>query len=294
VTRDVTALFVCVACSACYTSRADETSHTVAPALPATIHPPAVASVAPPVEPSPAHAKPEVKTDWCVDGLAALDEETCYALPERGPDASAPALLVYLHGIIPPVASSPQKERVELAVLHATRRAGAAALVPRGVRGIGPSGARDWWAWPTEPEAHAKYAASLVAKWVKARQRLEEIAGAPFSRTYLAGSSNGAYFLTALALRGELEQLGFHVDGFGAMSGGSAGGREPSAPPAARSPFYVGHGAYDESTRTSARALVALLARAKWPAREHELPVGHGAREEYIDDAFAFWSEESR
>jgi predicted esterase len=292
VTSDATVLLLCAACSACHASHADEASNATAPVASST---PAVTSVARPLVPAPAEPPQKVMTDWCIEGLAALDEETCYVLPDRDPDASSPpALLVYLHGIVPPVASSPQKERVELAVLRAVRRAGAAALVPRGVRGIGPSGARDWWAWPTEPGAHARYAVSLVTKWLRARRRLEEIAGAPFPRTYVAGSSNGAYFLTSLALRGELERLGFHVDGYGAMSGGSGGGREPAALPTTRPPFYVGHGAYDESTRTDARALVALLARAKWPARERELPVGHGAREEYLDDAFAFWSEESQ
>ena len=151
-------------------------------------------------------ASPLVMTDWCLDGLAVLDEETCYVLADAANDGapSARVLLVYLHGIVPPAPNSEQKERVERAVLYAAKRAGAAALVPRGLRGIGPGAARDWWAWPTEPGAHAKYAATLVAKWADARRRLERIAGASFARTYLAGSSNGAYFLTALALGGEL------------------------------------------------------------------------------------------
>ncbi|HEY2513124.1 MAG TPA: hypothetical protein VGI39_19785 [Polyangiaceae bacterium] len=236
---------------------------------------------------------PVVATDWCIDGLTPLDEETCYLLPDPADAAVPPPLLVYLHGIVPPTPTSPQKERVELAVLHAARRAHAAALVPRGVRGIGPSGAHDWWAWPTDPGAYAKYAAGMVAKWADARRRLERLAGAPFAHTYLAGSSNGAYFLTALALRGDLESLGFPVDGYGAMSGGSAGGRAASALPAVHLPFYVGYGTYDESTRRGARALAALLEQAQWPTKRSELPFGHGAREEYLDEAFAFWAREA-
>jgi predicted esterase len=249
--------------------------------------PPPAASAAPEPAPPPREPPPNVSTDWCVEGLAALDEETCYVLPD-----GARTLLVYLHGIVPPTPASEQKERVELAVLHTAKRAGAAALVPRGVRGIGPGAARDWWAWPTEPGAHAKHAASLVAKWADARRRLERLAGAPFARTYLAGSSNGAYFLTALALRGDLDRMGFAVDGFGAMSGGSPGGRTASTLTAPRRPFYVGYGAYDDSTKPSARALAALLVRAEWPTRAAEHPVGHGAREEYLDEAFAFWAEQ--
>jgi predicted esterase len=282
---------------------------TTADALPATSAaltspsspPPATASPAD-SPPTPRDAPPRVTSDWCVEGLAPLDEETCYVLPDDADggvesirDSSArtaPVLLVYLHGVVPPTAESPQKERVELAVLHAARRAGAAALVPRGMRGIGPGAAHDWWAWPTEPAAHAKYAASLVAKWARARRHLEQIAGAPFAHTYLAGSSNGAYFLTTLALSGDLERFGFPVDGYGAMSGGATGGRAAtSLPAAARHPFYVGYGAYDETTKTSANALAELLTRAHWPTRRRELPVGHGAREEYLDEAFAFWRE---
>lgn len=235
-------------------------------------------------------APPPVVTDWCIDGLTALDEETCYVLPDARRADGPPPLLVYLHGIVPPTPRSPQKEKVELAVLHAAMRAGAAALVPRGMRGIGPSGAHDWWAWPTEPAAHANYAARLVAKWADARRRLEALAGVAFTRTYLAGSSNGAYFLTTLALRGDLDRLGFPIDGFGAMSGGSAGGRVASSLAARPRPFYVGYGAYDESTKASAHALTELLERAKWPTRSAEHPFGHGAREEYLDEAFAFWS----
>jgi hypothetical protein len=167
---------------------------------------------------------PPVVTDWCIEGMRALDEDVCYVLPPT--TAARPRrLLVYLHGIVPPTAKSVQKETVEGAVLRAALRAGAAAIVPRGRRGIGPEGARDWWAWPTAPAAHEQLVRELVARWGRAKQKLEGLAGAPFERTYLAGSSNGAYFLSALALRGDCDELGFPIDGYGAMSGGAPGGR---------------------------------------------------------------------
>lgn len=204
-------------------------------------------------------------------------------------------MLVYLHGITPPLPSSPQKDNVQGAVLHASVRAGAAALVPRGRRGIGPEGARDWWAWPTSPSAHAAHAASIVARLRAAKTKLEALAGAPFERTYLAGSSNGAYFLTALAMRGDLDRLGFSVDGWGAMSGGAPGGATVDAL-AGRSPapFYVGYGAYDDDSKKGARALAALLESAHWPVRVAEHPTGHGAREVYLDEAFVFWTQSLR
>jgi predicted esterase len=246
------------------------------------------AASAPPLDPPPA---PAVVTDWCIGGLSSLDEDMCYVLPplaKRKPRR----LLIYLAGIIPPQPTSPQKDAVEGAVLHACVRAGAAALVPRGRRGIGPAHATDWWAWPTAPTTHAELTPSIVARWAAAKRKLEGIAGAPFARTYLAGSSNGAYFLAALALHGDLVALGFPVDGFGAMSGGAAAGRGPeSLARLAPRPFYVGFGTYDDDTRKNVHSLVTALEAARWPVRVAEHPLGHGANEVYLDEAFVFWDE---
>jgi predicted esterase len=230
---------------------------------------------------------PPVVTDWCTDGLSPLDEDVCYVLPPL--DARKPRrLLIYLHGIVPPQPTSPQKHTVESAVFHASVRAGAAALVPRGLRGIGPAHATDWWAWPTAPATHAELTPSIALRWSAAKKKLEAIAGAPFDRTYLAGSSNGAYYLAALALRGDLVALGFSIDGFGAMSGGASGGQRPLNQFASR-PFYIGFGTYDDETRSRAHSLATTLEAAHWPVRIAEHPLGHGASEVYLDEAFAFW-----
>jgi predicted esterase len=235
---------------------------------------------------SAVRAPAPVATDWCVDGLTALDEDVCYVLPPT--EAGTPRrLLVYLHGIVPPVADSPQKHTVEGAVLHASLRAGAAALVPRGHRGIGPAQARDWWAWPTTSAAIAEFAPAMIARWAAAKKKLESIVGRPFERTYLAGSSNGAYFVASLALRGDLPSSVFPVDGFGAISGGAAASGPPGR--VAPRPFYVGYGTYDEETKTRAPSLVSSLKSAHWPVLAAEHPLGHGANEAYLDEAFAFW-----
>ncbi|HSO36692.1 MAG TPA: hypothetical protein VLT33_29405 [Labilithrix sp.] len=242
--------------------------------------------------PAPAMARADaerVVTDWCIEGMSALDEDVCYVLPPLA-EGQPRQLLVYLHGIVPPVPVSVQKTTVQSAVLHAATRAGAAAIVPRGRRGIGPEGAHDWWAWPTDPGTHARLAKELVTRWAAAKKKLEGIAGAPFARTYLAGSSNGAYFLAALAFRGDAEDLGFPIDGYGAMSGGAPGGRPPDA--LARHgprPLYIGFGAYDEESKRGAKALASAASAAHWPVKLAEHPFGHGAREIYLDEAFAFW-----
>lgn len=248
-----------------------------APAPPA---PAATATATATAEPAPAPV-PAVTTDWCAAGLAALDETTCYVLPPLDP-AAPRRLLVYLHGIVPPIAESEPKEKVMRVVERAAKRAGAAALVPRGIRGVGPSGAKDWWAWPTSPKAHAEHASSIAARIAEAKAKLEALAGAPFDRTYLAGSSNGAYFAVNLALRGEIE-----ADALGAMSGGA-----PS-PIARRTPLavYVGYGAKDPASMRGAKALARVTEAAGFPTKLAEHPFGHGAREEYLDEAFAFWDE---
>ncbi len=231
------------------------------------------------------------KTDWCIEGVSSLDEDVCYVLPPLA--AGKPRrLVVYLHGIVPPVPDSPQKRTVETVVLRASNRAGVASIVPRGRRGIGPAQAHDWWAWPTTAADIARLAPSIVDRWVSAKAKLETLAGARFERTYLAGSSNGAYFLAALALRGERGWLAsFPVDGFGVMSGGAApagtpvrlAGQEPR-------PFYVGFGSYDQESKANARSLVSALERARWPVRAAEHPLGHGASEVYLDEALDFWA----
>jgi predicted esterase len=166
-----------------------------------------------------------------------------------------------------------------------------AALLPRGRRGLGPAEARDWWAWPTTSAALAALTPGIVVRWATAKKKLEAIAGAPFDRTYLAGSSNGAYFLAALALRGDVPTAAFPVDGFGAMSGGGAGvGAAALRAREAPRPFYVGFGKYDAESSANARALVTLLEAARWPVRSVEHPLGHGANEVYLDEAFEFWS----
>jgi predicted esterase len=233
---------------------------------------------------APRPALPEIETDWCiVDGWHGLDERNCYLVPTSFSAAPTKRLLVYLSGIVPPTRTSPQKENVQRIVAAAAARAGAVALLPRGRRGIGPADAKDWWAWPTSAGDHARHAPEMVASFLAARDVLETSLG-KFDRTYLAGSSSGAYFLANLALSGAVA-----MDGYAAASGGAVGfGRASDGGPPRRSPFYVGWGAGDP-TNGGPKALGAWLSSVGWPARTAEHPGGHGAREIYLDEAFAFW-----
>ncbi len=214
-----------------------------------------------------------------------LDEDLCYVLPPLA-EGKPRRLVFYLIGMVPPAKHSAQKDNVVAVVKAAITRAGAAVILPRGPRGVGADKSADWWTWPTSLEARSDLVPGIVARWAEAKKKLEKLAGAPFERTYLGGSSNGAYFVSVLALRGDLDALAFPVDGFMVASGGAAIASGTHARPR---PFYVGYGWHDrESTRTVPE-LVAVLENARWPkiVSIHSLP--HGAREIYIDEAFAFW-----
>src|SRR5262249_6327230 len=125
--------------------------------------------------------------------------------------------------LMPPGPESPEKRMVETVVANAARRAGVAALVPRGPsRDELAAPARDsmglgaYRTWPTSDEAYRRHARRLVEHIASHRAALEALVGAPFERVFLGGSSAGAYFVAHLALRGE-----FPADGFAVISGGS-------------------------------------------------------------------------
>jgi predicted esterase len=231
----------------------------------------------------PLHEAPGVRTDWCIEGVDALDEETCYVLPKE----PTTTLLVYLHGIVPPEKTSQQKTNFETAVKNAARRAGVAALMPRGKQGLTSRAHGRWWGWPTGGTSYRHHGAELVKRITEKQQRLETLAGVVFTQRYIAGSSAGAYFVAALALHG-----GIAADGFGAMSGGAGGKTDELAnlPP---KPFYIGYGTQD-SVGASARALADVLRGAGWPVRIAAHPVGHGAKEVYIDEALKFFRDSAR
>lgn len=229
--------------------------------------------------PWPRHPLPRVETDWCTEGVSALDEQTCAVLP----DEPSRTLLVYLHGVVPPTEQSPQKTNYQRVVARAARRAGAAALLPRGLQGTSKRFPR-WWTWPMGAAAYRTEVPALMERLKQSQAALEELAGVRFERVYVAGSSAGAYFVAQLVLAGDVQ-----ADGYGAMSGG-AGHATPELARLPPKPFYIGYGSSD-SVGASARALGQLLKKAGWPVRVAVHPVPHGAQEVYLDEAFAFWAE---
>ncbi len=241
--------------------------------------PHALAATAP--EPSPPPA--EVATDWCTDDVSVLDSETCYVLP----GAPTSVLVVYLHGIVPPSARSPNKTKVERVVANAARRNAFAALIPRGLQGLAGKKHPGWWGWPTEASSFRKHAGHLTERILASRRALEQRRGAPFQKVFLAGSSAGAYFTALMALHGKLD-----VDGFGILSGGAGRADQELVGRLAR-PFFVAYGTHD-SVGSSARALAESVRSRGWPVCVRAHPLGHGAQEVYLDEAMAFWRDPSR
>jgi predicted esterase len=242
---------------------------------------PSPPSPAPEPEPEPAWPPPPpegVKSDFCIELVNTLDEETCYVLP----DAPTEDLLLYLHGIVPPVKESAVKTNFETVVARASKRAGVAALIPRGRKGLAPKSHPGWWGWPTSGEAYLELAPELVASFHAKREALEKLVGRRFERWFVAGSSSGAYFTATLALNGGIE-----ADGFGAMSGGALSARADFTKLVPK-PFYIGYGTHD-NVGPAARALGDRLKKEGWPVMIAAHPVGHGAKEVYLDEAFAFW-----
>ena len=214
-------------------------------------------------------------SEWCSEGTGMLSEDACVALPEGTVGKNVP-LLIYLHGIIPPKAPQPQKSKVLGIVAAAAKKHGFVALLPRGVRGIGPKAFVDWYAWPTSGGAYKKYATQMVANWLALRANLEKRLDHRFSRVWLAGSSNGAYFLSILAVRGDIS-----VDAFAALSGGARVGT--ARQDAVKVPFLVAYGSFD-ATNGDGKGLAAYLRGAGWPVIEREHRFDHGAKAEYLDD----------
>jgi predicted esterase len=219
---------------------------------------------------------PAVQTDFCIEGLDALDDSTCYILPDKPSDE----LLIYLHGTLPPTKMSPQKTSFQSVVKAASRRAGVAALVPRGRAGLAPASQRGWWGWPTSRASYQALAQELVAELQAKRRQLEKLTGQTFRHVYLAGSSSGAYFVTALAVHQALP-----ADGYGIISG-AADRADVDLTTLPRTPVYIGFGTRD-TVGGAARSLGARLERAGFPVKVAAHPLPHGTAEIYLDEAFA-------
>ncbi|WP_437631793.1 hypothetical protein [Sorangium sp. So ce854] len=237
---------------------------------------------APAASDAPAPPQPAPAAGWCAPELASLPGEVCASLPAK--EAPGPrVLMIFLHGVVQP--DSGWQWAQQRAAARAGARHGAAVMMPRGRRGIGPRTMEAWWCWPTATAAQATHEGALLAEWDAARAALERRAGGRFERVFVFGFSNGAYYATSLALRGRLP-----VDGYAAFAGGS-GARyleRAGARAKLRVPLFVGWGGKDPAHRDQV-ALARMLRRLKWPSKALGKPrAGHAMIDEHVDQAFAF------
>ncbi|WP_437764674.1 hypothetical protein WMF27_34075 [Sorangium sp. So ce281] len=260
-------------------AKGDGTSPPPASA-PAASAPPAAA----PLASAPASPQDPAAARWCAPELALLPGEVCAFLPAR--EAPGPRVLViFLHGVVHP--DSGWQWAQQRGAARAGARHGAAVIMPRGRRGIGPKTMEDWWCWPTASAAQTAHEDALLAEWDAARAELERRAGARFERVLVFGFSNGAYYAASLAMRGRLP-----VDGYAAFAGGSGARylQRAGAQTKLRAPVFVGWGGKDPAHKDQV-ALAKMLRRLKWPSRSLGKPrAGHAMTDEQVDEAFAFLS----
>ena len=232
-----------------------------------------------PAEPAESTPSAEPEPSWCAPELEALPAEVCH-FSRQPDDGSAPRVLViYLHGVIKP--GTKWQWTQERAMVRHAKAHGLTVLVPRGRRGIGPKDMRDWWTWPTSTRAQRQVEDELIDEWMKAKELLEKRSGRAFDKTYVFGFSNGAYYASALALRGRLE-----VDGYGVFAGGSGKYlRKQARSTKRRPPIYVGYGKKDRAWRDSYRfgaTLRSLGWRYKMVGRRR---VGHTMTDSMVAEA---------
>src|SRR5687768_7937059 len=150
---------------------------------------------------------------WCAPELDALGDHTCFFSPESQARRPIRVLVVFLHGLVGE-GSSWQWEQQRLMV-RAAEAHGFSALMPRGRLGIGPGRDPAVRAWPNSKQAQQAVEAEVLTELTETRRAVEQQRGR-FDKVLVFGFSNGAYYATALALRGMLE-----VDGYGVFAGGS-------------------------------------------------------------------------
>ena len=242
-----------------------------------------LAEAAPGDAPTQPQAEAKPPPSWCAPELEALAGEVCHFSPKTKSGDPPTTLVIYLHGVIKP--GTEWQWTQERAMVRQAKVHGLTALVPRGRRGIGPKGMRDWWTWPTSTRAQGEVEDELVAEWMNAKALLEARHGRPFEKTYVFGFSNGAYYGAALALRGRLK-----VDGYALFAGG--GGtylKRHASGVTDRPPIYVGYGKKDRTASHDSYQLGMMLRSLGWPYKlVGRRRVGHSMTDAQVSEALAF------
>jgi len=209
---------------------------------------------------------------WCAEGLETLPNGLCY-IDGGQPDGGRRTLVIFLHGMIArDVDWQWLQERALTRQAKASKFEAVFARAP-----LGPGG----YIWPGTVSAQESSEDELVASWNAAKHHLEKRNGRPYDDVFLMGFSSGAYFVSALALRGKV-----HYDGYAVFAGGAGGLAAPDVPK--KSPFYVGVCADDKQTAAHSRSLGGVLGARGWPVRVDEQRVGHMFSDVHVGHALTY------
>jgi predicted esterase len=224
-----------------------------------------------------AHAEPKAKVHrpakpaggyaWCAEELETLPNGLCYidgraseARAHDGDKNTRRTLVVFLHGMI---AKDVDWQWLQARAL--TRQAKQSKFEAVFARApLGPGG----YVWPGSLSSQETSEQDLIDGWNQARAFLEQRNGKAYDEVFLMGFSSGAYFVSALAMRGRVS-----FDGYAVFAGGAGGFAAPDV--STKAPVYVGVCADDSQTANHSRSFGGLLAARGWPHRVDEQRVGH-------------------
>jgi predicted esterase len=209
---------------------------------------------------------------WCADDYETLPNGLCHI--DGGQKDGRRTLVVFLHGMI--AKDVDWQWLQERALARQAKQSKFEAVFARAP--LTPGG----YVWPGSLAAQETSEQDLIDGWNEARTFLEKRNEKPYDEVFLMGFSSGAYFVSALAMRGRVK-----FDGYATFAGGAgwlAGASEASVKP----PVYVGVCADDAQTANHSRAFGGVLAARGWPHRVDEQRVGHMFSDIHVAHALTY------
>lgn len=208
---------------------------------------------------------------WCAEEYETLPNGLCHI--DGGQKDGRRTLVIFLHGAI--AKDVDWQWLQERALARQAKQSKFEAVFARAP--LGPSG----HVWPGTVAAQEASEQELIDGWNSARKFLEKRSGKAYDDVFLMGFSSGAYFTSALALRGRVQ-----FDGYAVFAGGAGGQAAPDV--ASKAPVYVGVCADDAQTAKHSRAFGGALAARGWPHRVDEQKVGHMFSDVHVAHALSY------
>ena len=208
---------------------------------------------------------------WCNDEVETLPNGLCYI--NGGQKDGRRTLVIFLHGAI--AKDVDWQWLQERALTRQAKQSKFEAVFARAPLGAGG------YVWPGTVAAQETSEQNLIDGWNTARKFLEKRNEKPYDDVFLMGFSSGAYFVSALALRGRVK-----FDGFATFAGGAGG--QAGTDVSFKAPVYVGVCADDRQTAAHSRAFGGALAARGWPNRVDEQNVGHMFSDIHVAHAISY------